>query len=67
MGAKSVIEETARCEAEINLPATISNQVLLAGLAGNLAFFNSRRPHSSLDRQRPDMVYFKTQAQVHAV
>jgi putative transposase len=31
-----------------------------------LEFFNSRRPHSSLDRQTPDMVYFKTQHQVQA-
>ena len=28
-----------------------------------LEFFNERRPHSSLDRQTPDMVYFKTQLQ----
>jgi putative transposase len=37
-----------------------------AKLGGYLEFFNSRRPHSSLDRQTPDMVYFKTQAQVQA-
>ena len=37
-----------------------------AKLGGYLAFFNSRRPHSSLDRQTPDMVYFKTQPQVQA-
>jgi len=35
-----------------------------AKLGGYLDFFNSRRPHSSLDRQTPDMVYFKTQPQV---
>ena len=35
-------------------------------LGGYLEFFNSRRPHSSLDRQTPDMVYFKTQPQVQA-
>lgn len=35
-------------------------------LGDYLAFFNSRRPHSSLDRQTPDMVYFKTQPQVQA-
>ena len=28
-----------------------------------LEFFNERRPHSSLDRQTPDMVYFKTRHQ----
>jgi putative transposase len=28
-----------------------------------LEFFNERRPHSSLDRQTPDMVYFKPQLQ----
>ena len=37
-----------------------------AKLGGYLEFFNSRRPHSSLDRQTPDMVYFKTQHQVQA-
>ena len=37
-----------------------------AKLGGYLEFFNSRRPHSSLDRQTPDMVYFKTQPQVLA-
>lgn len=31
-----------------------------------LELFNSRRPHSSLDRQTPDMVYFKTQSQARA-
>ena len=35
-------------------------------LGGYLEFFNSSRPHSSLDRQTPDMVYFKTQPQVQA-
>lgn len=35
-------------------------------LGGYLEFFNSRRPHSSLDCQTPDMVYFKTQPQVRA-
>jgi putative transposase len=37
-----------------------------AKLGGYLEFFNSSRPHSSLDRQTPDMVYFKTQPQVQA-
>ena len=37
-----------------------------AKLGSYLAFFNSQRPHSSLDRQTPDMVYFKTQPQVQA-
>jgi putative transposase len=37
-----------------------------ARLGDYLAFFNSQRPHSSLDRQTPDMVYFKTHAQVQA-
>ena len=31
-----------------------------------LDFFNRLRPHSSLDRQTPDMVHFKTQHQVQA-
>ena len=37
-----------------------------AKLGGYLEFFNSRRPHSTLDRQTPDMVYFKTQPQAQA-
>jgi putative transposase len=35
-------------------------------LGAYLEFFNSQRPHSSLDRQTPDMVYFKNQPQVQA-
>jgi putative transposase len=31
-----------------------------AGIARYLAFYNERRPHSSLDRQTPDDVYFKS-------
>ena len=30
-----------------------------AGISRYLAFYNSRRPHSSLDRQTPDQAYFK--------
>ena len=37
-----------------------------AKLGEYLELFNSRRPHSSLDRQTPDMVYFKTQPQPKA-
>ena len=35
-------------------------------LGNYLDFFNSRRPHSSLDCKTPDMVYFKTQPQAKA-
>jgi putative transposase len=35
-------------------------------LGSYLEFFNSRRPHSSLDDKTPDMVYFNTQFQVEA-
>jgi putative transposase len=35
-------------------------------LGAYLEFFNERRPHSSLDRQTPDMVYFKTHLQAKA-
>lgn len=35
-------------------------------LGGHLKFFNCRRPHSSLDRQTPNMVYFRTQSQLQA-
>ena len=31
-----------------------------AGIGKYLAFFNTRRPHTSLDRQTPDTVYFKS-------
>jgi putative transposase len=32
----------------------------LAVSARHVTFFNARRPHSSLDRQTPDHVYFKS-------
>jgi putative transposase len=30
------------------------------GIARYIGFFNTRRPHSSLDRRTPDAVYFKS-------
>lgn len=33
-----------------------------AGIRRNLTFYNSRRPHSSLDRQTPDQAYFNALA-----
>jgi putative transposase len=37
-----------------------------AALASYLEFFNSQRPHSSLDGQTPDTVYFNNQADLQA-
>jgi putative transposase len=37
-----------------------------AALASYLEFFNTRRPHSSLDGQTPDTVYFKNQPKLLA-
>ena len=35
-------------------------------LAGYFGFYNSRRPHSSLDRQTPDQAYFTPLPQIAA-
>jgi putative transposase len=44
---------------EVYLHAYESVSAAKAGIAKYLAFFNARRPHTSLDRQTPDTVYFK--------
>jgi len=44
---------------EVYLHAYDSVSAAKAGIGKYLAFFNTRRPHSSLDRQTPDTVYFK--------
>ena len=44
---------------EVYLHAYESVSAAKAGLARYFAFFNARRPHSSLDRRTPDIVYFK--------
>ena len=31
-----------------------------SGLARYIAFFNTRRPHTALDRRTPDAVYFQS-------
>lgn len=46
---------------EIYLHAYDSVSAAKAGIARYVAFYNTRRPHSSLDRQTPDMVYFHSQ------
>ncbi|MFA1625896.1 integrase core domain-containing protein [Rhizobium mongolense] len=33
-------------------------QAFHAGIGRYLTFYNTRRPHSSLDRQTPDQAYF---------
>ncbi len=37
-----------------------------ASIASYLRFYNSRRPHSSLDRQTPDQAYFNRLPQIAA-
>jgi putative transposase len=43
---------------EVYLHAYASVPEARAALARYLTFYNSRRPHSSLDRQTPDQAYF---------
>ena len=43
---------------EVYLKAYDSVSAARASLACNLAFYNQRRPHSSLDRRTPDEAYF---------
>jgi putative transposase len=45
---------------EVYLHAYDSVSAAKAGIARYLTFFNTRRPHTSLDRQTPDTVYFKS-------
>jgi putative transposase len=45
---------------EVYLHAYESVSAAKAGIGKYLAFFNTRRPHTSLDRQTPDTVYFKS-------
>jgi putative transposase len=45
---------------EVYLHAYDSVSTAKAGIARYLTFFNTRRPHTSLDRQTPDTVYFKS-------
>ena len=45
---------------EVYLHAYDSVSAAKAGIARYVTFFNTRRPHSSLDRQAPDHVYFKS-------
>jgi putative transposase len=45
---------------EVYLHAYESVSAAKAGIGKYLAFFNMRRPHTSLDRQTPDTVYFKS-------
>jgi putative transposase len=45
---------------EVYLHAYESVSAAKAGIARYATFYNTRRPHSSLDRQTPDHVYFKS-------
>jgi putative transposase len=45
---------------EVYLHAYDSVSAAKAGIARYATFYNTRRPHSSLDRRTPDHVYFKS-------
>jgi putative transposase len=45
---------------EVYLKAYDSVSAARQGIGRYFYFYNSRRPHSSLDRQTPDQVYFQT-------
>ena len=45
---------------EVYLHAYDSVPEARAALARYLTFYNTKRPHSSLDRQTPDQAYFNT-------
>jgi len=51
---------------EVYLRAYASVSEAKAGLARYLAFYNTRRPHSSLDRLTPDQFYFQSLPQPEA-
>jgi len=51
---------------EVYLHAYDSISAAKAGLDRYFRFYNSRRPHSSLDRQTPDQVYFESLPQTLA-
>ena len=51
---------------EVYLRAYVSVSEAKAGLARYFAFYNTRRPHSSLDRLTPDQFYFNSLPQPKA-
>jgi len=51
---------------EVYLRAYASVAEARASIASYLRFYNSRRPHSSLDRQTPDQAYFNRLSQIAA-
>ena len=51
---------------EVYLRAYVSVSEAKAGLARYFAFYNTRRPHSSLDRLTPDQLYFNSLPQPKA-
>jgi transposase InsO family protein len=52
-----------QCPAPLNyLHAYNTVSEARAGIGRYLTFYNSRRPHSSLDRQTPDQAYFNALA-----
>ncbi len=56
-----------RCPAPLNyLRAYDTVAEARSSLARYFGFYNSRRPHSSLDRQTPDQAYFTPLPQIAA-
>ena len=51
---------------DIYLRAYNSASAVRTGLNRYFNFYNNRRPHSSLDGQTPDQVYFNTLSQIKA-
>jgi putative transposase len=46
---------------EVYLHAYDSVAAAKAGIGNHFAFYNGRRPHTALDRDTPDNVYFESQ------
>ena len=57
--ARATTCSSSACGAASNLKAYDSVSEARASLADYLAFYNQRRPHSSLDRRTPDKAYFE--------
>ena len=47
---------------EVYLRAYDSVAAAKDGIAKSFAFYNGRRPHTALDRDTPDAVYFESQS-----
>ena len=63
-GGETIVEEVKY--EDIYLRAYDSASAVRTGLNRYFNFYNSRRPHSSLDGQTPDHVYFNSLPQTKA-